>query len=185
MKKTGSLLLLRKFLDCFFLFNNKTLDLNKVELHFCLIQQSREFKQFIKILLQIQKFQYNIFSSKSFRVAFHVDNLLIKDFLILLIFKCNLETKITVDIFNSASSQKFSTRENVLNLYFINKKDINSTFLKSKHYNIIFDNTYNFKTDFSGCYSVSSIAFDIKTLIFIFSLLNSFLSKNYAKMCKI
>jgi hypothetical protein len=185
MKKTGSLLLLQKFLDCFFLFNQKPFDLNKIELHFCLIQQSREFKQLINILLQIQNFQHNISSSKNFRVVFHVDNLLIKDLVTFLIFKCNLETKVTVDILNSSLSQKFFTCNNILNLYFVNKKDINLTFLKSRHHNIIFDNTFNFKTDFSGCYSVSSASFDTKTLIFIISLLNSFLSKNYAKMCKI
>jgi hypothetical protein len=107
MKKTGSLLLLQKFLDCFFLFNQKPFDLNKIELHFCLIQQSRELKQLINILLQIQKFQHNISSSKKFRVVFHVDNLLIKDLVTFLIFKCNLETKVTVDILNSSLSQKF------------------------------------------------------------------------------
>ena len=119
MKKTGSSLLLQKFLDCFFLFNKKTLDLNSINLYFCLVQQNREFKQMIKILLQIQKIQLNTPSSKVSRVIFYVENLLLKDFLTLLIFKCNLKSKISVELFNSALNQKFYTRENVLNLYFI------------------------------------------------------------------
>jgi len=185
MRKTGSSLLLQKFLDCFFLFNKKTFDSNSIELYSCLVQQSREFKQMIKILLRIQKIQFNTSSSKISRVVFYVENLVLKDFLTLLIFKCNFKSKINVELFSSAVSQKFSTRENVLNLYFINKKDINSTSLKYRHCNIIFDNTFNFKIDFSGSYSIGSSAFDTKTLIFILSLLNSFLSKDYAKICKI
>ena len=185
MKKTGSSLLLQKFLDCFFLFNKKTFDLNNIELYFCLVQQSREFKQMIKILLQIQKIQHNRSSSKVSRVVFYVENLLLKDFLTLLIFKCDFKSKINVELFNSALSQKFYARKNVLNLYFLNKKDISSTFLKYKYCNILFDSTFNFKLDYSGCYSIGSSAFDTKTLIFILSLLNSFLSKDYAKICKI
>lgn len=185
MKKTGSSLLLQKFLDCFFLFNKKTFDLNSINLYFCLVQQNREFKQMIKILLQIQKIQLNTPSSKVSRVILYVENLLLKDFLTLLIVKCNFKSKISVELFNSALNQKFYTRENVLNLYFIKKKDISSTFLKYRNCNILFDDTFNFKLDFSGCYSIGSSAFDTKTLIFILSLLNSFLSKNYEKICKI
>lgn len=184
MKKKESYLLIHKFLDCFFLLNKKTFDLSNVVSFFCLIQQNRELKQLIKVLMQIKKIQVGNHSKIS-RVVFHVEDLFIKDFLTLLTLKCNLNLKITSELFNSASSQNFSTRENILNIYLVSKKNINSLYFKSRHCNIVFDNAYNFKVDFSGCYSVGSSTLDTKTLIFIVSLLNSFLSADYEKIFKV
>jgi len=178
MKTQLSYSLLKIFLDCFFLFDKNTVNLNKFEAFFCMFQKNRELKQFIKILLFLQNNKTTLTPS----IIFYVEDLLVKDFLSLLICKCNLKIKVQIKLLNSVLGESFFINKNTLYIYFIKEKTLKILNLKNQFCSVIFKNNYNFKLNFSGSYLVNQSLFDIKTLIFIVALLNSFFSKNHAKI---
>ena len=181
MKTQLSYSILKIFLDCFFLFDKNTVNLNKFEAFFCMFQKNRELKQIIKILLFLQKFKNNK-ATLSPSIVFYVEDLLVKDFLSLLIYKCNLKIKVQIKLLNSVLGESSFINKNTLNIYFIKEKTEKIINLKNKFCSVIFKNNYKFKLNYSGSYLVNQSLFDIKTLIFIVALLNSFFSKNHAKI---
>jgi len=185
MKTKLSYSLLKNFLDCFFLFENKNLNLNNYNSSFCMIKQNREIKQLIKLLSNSHsKSSKNLFQLSL--VVFHVENLVIKNFLILLIQQLRLKIKIQIELVGSPYSQQVSNNVTALNLYFVENKTFNSLQLKEGPLTFIFNSCgYNFRVFYSGCYSVGLSVFEIKLFIFIVALLNSFLNKDYEKTYKI
>jgi len=185
MKTKLSYSLLKIFLDCFFLFENKNLNVSNYNSSFCMITQNREIKQLIKLLsTSHSKSSKNLFQLSL--IVFHVENLVTKKFLTLLIQQLRLKIKIQIELVGSPYSQKVSNSVTALNLYFVENKTFKFLQLKERPLTFIFNSCgYNFRVFYSGCYSVGSPAFDIKFFIFIVALLNSFLTKDYEKTYKI
>jgi len=185
MKTKLSYSLLKNFLDCFFLFENKNLNVSNYNSSFCMIKQNREIKQLIKLLsTSHSKSSKNVFQVSL--IVFHVENLVTKNFLTLLIQQLRLKIKIQIELVGSPYSQKVSNSVTALNLYFVENKTFKFLQLKERPLTFIFNSCgYNFRVFYGGCYSVGSSAFDIKLFIFIVALLNSFLTKDYEKTYKI
>lgn len=182
MKPKFSFLVLKNFLSCFFLLEKNTPTSRNFDTFFCLFQKNREIKQLTRILFYLQKHKNKKKSSKA-AIVFHVEDLLTKDFLNSLLLNCNLILDIYVVVINTFSSQNIAYHSNILNIYLVEKKSIYSLSFKNKYCNVVFNpSCSSFKFQFSGCYSVNSVVFDFKFLIFIVALLNSFLSKKYAKL---
>jgi hypothetical protein len=185
MKIKLSYSLIKNVLNCFFLLKNKKFNQSYLNTSFCMFQHNRELKQLIKVLLTFRKKR----SRNSFKVSvivLHVEDSFSKNLLTSLINQFNFKVKIQVELLSAACNPYLFSSATVLNLYFIENKAFNPLELKKDHLTVVFQSIEpSFKIKFSGSYLVSSSTFDIKFFIFIVALLNSFLTKDYEKMCKI
>jgi len=185
MKTKISYSLLKNLFTSFFLFEKKFLNINNDNAFFCMLQHNREIKQLIK-LLSVSQIKSSKKTLKLSLVVFHVEDLVVKNLLTSLINQFNLKIKVQTELVGSMFSQQLSTGTTTLNIYFIEKKTLSSLSFKHRPLNVVFNSCENsFKINYSGCYSVGLPVFDVKLLIFIVVLLNSFLTKDYEKDYKI
>jgi hypothetical protein len=181
MKTKLSYSIIKNLLNCFFLLENKKVNRNNLKSSFCPFQYNREIKQLIKILsVSQQNSLKNVLKVST--VVFYVEDLFTKNFLTLLITRCNLKIKVQVELLSLTYNPLLFSNSTVLNIYFVESKLLSSLQLRQRYLNVVFNSCgHTFQINSSGCYSVVLSAFDVKLFIFVVAVLSSFLTKNYEK----